>query len=257
MTTLPKGVYISGQGPAIVFLHSSLSTAKQWIPLINRLKDKFTCINIDILGYGNADKVIDEANYDFNVELTRIRLILAHCIADQPYHLVGHSCGGAIALKLAVEQPNQLLSLSLYEPVAFHLLTKGSAEREEADSFAFKVADLSNEQAAQLFTDFWNSKGFFNKLPAKLQAMMAADMQKVNLDFKGLISESYQLTDLATITCKATLYSGLQSPHLSQFLTEKIANALPNGYLCQLEAGHMGPINQAELVLKEMAERIG
>jgi len=256
MTTLPAGAYISGQGPAIIFLHSSLSTAKQWSPLISIIKDKFTCINIDILGYGNADKVIDEENYNFDVELKRIRSIIEKSIGEKAYHLVGHSCGGAIALKLAVEQPKKLLSLSLYEPVAFHLLAKGTAERAEVDSFSFKVAERSNEKAAQVFTDFWNNEGFYLSLPAKLQSLMAADMHKVNLDFKDLISEGYQLSDLAVIKCRATIYSGLQSPHLSRLLALQIAKALPNGELCELNAGNMGPINQAELVLTQMAERI-
>ena len=69
VTILPSGVYITGQGPAIVFLHSSLSSAKQWSPLIQKLKDRFTCINIDILGYGNADNVSDKGNYSFEAEL--------------------------------------------------------------------------------------------------------------------------------------------------------------------------------------------
>lgn len=256
VTILPSGVYITGQGPAIVFLHSSLSSAKQWSPLIQKLKDRFTCINIDILGYGNADKVSDKGNYSFEAELQRIRLILKASIQNSAYHLIGHSCGGAIALKLAVEAPEKLLSLSLYEPVAFHLLIKGSKERAEADSFAGRVANLSNEQAAQFFTDFWNCKGFYQKLPAKLQAAMAADMEKVNLDFKGLISEKYQLVDLHVITCPAVVYSGEQSPSLSQHLAKNIAMALPSGKLQIMDAGHMGPVNQASLVLTKMAEFI-
>ncbi|GHE84992.1 alpha/beta fold hydrolase [Thalassotalea profundi] len=256
MATLPSGVYVKGSGPAVVFLHSSLSTAKQWVPLINIIKDKFTCINIDILGYGNAEKVTDEANYNFDVEVTRIRHIIKTCIGDENYHLVGHSCGGAIALKVAFEAPQKLLSLSLYEPVAFHLLAQGSIERQEAFSFSEKIAGLSNENAAQVFTDFWNYDGFYLSLPSKVQEMMATDMQKVNLDFKGLTCEQYQLNDLSVITCSAVIYSGTQSPHLTQFLAKTIAEALPKGTLCELKAGHMGPIDKAELVLTKIAENI-
>ncbi|XQW86128.1 alpha/beta fold hydrolase [Thalassotalea piscium] len=256
MAKLPSGVYLSGQGPAVVFLHSSLSTARQWGPLTKVLSEKFTCINIDILGYGNAEKVTDKAAYDFSVELQRIRRILTECLDEQAYHLVGHSCGGAIALKLAVENPKKVLSLSLYEPVAFHLLPEGTEERAQSDSFASKIANLSSEQAAQVFTDFWNSEGFYLSLPTKLQTMMAADMEKVSLDFKGLISEKYQLKDLTAITCPSAIYSGSQSPHLSQFLAQEIADRLPNGHLIVMDAGHMGPINQADLVLPKMAEFI-
>ena len=253
---VPAGAYISGKGPAIVFLHSSLSSARQWSPLVKRLQSHFTCINIDILGYGNAEKVLDKANYNFNVELTRIRRIIEASIGDKPYHIIGHSCGGAIALKLAFEAPKKALSLFLYEPVAFHLLKQGSVERAQADSFAEQIAGLSNEKSAQIFTDFWNSEGFFVKLPTKMQTLMAADMNKVNLDFKGLTTETYQLSDLAIISCPANIYSGLKSPLLSQTLAAEIAKALPNGVLKPLNAGHMGPVNQAELVLSTIADDI-
>ena len=44
-----------------------------------------------------------------------------------PVHLVGHSYGGAVALKLAASRPDAVRSLTVIEPVAFHLLIDGSA----------------------------------------------------------------------------------------------------------------------------------
>ena len=136
---LHKGVYISGQGTPVVLIHSSLSSAKQWLLLVKLLEPNFLVINVDILGYGNADKVSDEKNYNFDVEIERIEKVLDCVAPNKPLHIVGHSCGGAIALKLAVEQPERLLSLSLYEPVAFHLLEQGSEARTMSDEFALKV----------------------------------------------------------------------------------------------------------------------
>jgi pimeloyl-ACP methyl ester carboxylesterase len=37
-------------------------------------------------------------------------------------HLVGHSYGGGVALRAAVERPERIASLTLYEPSAFHPL---------------------------------------------------------------------------------------------------------------------------------------
>ncbi|WP_440873758.1 alpha/beta fold hydrolase [Thalassotalea sp. PLHSN55] len=251
--TMP-GVYVNGSGPAIVLLHSSLSSAKQWLPLVGMLKNTFTLINIDILGYGKAPKVADPTNYNFDVEIDRINLAIKQLIGEQSFHLVGHSCGGAIALKLAVQAPEKLLSLSLFEPVAFHLFEQGSENRQLADSFADNVANKDNVAAAIAFTDFWNQAGFFNALPEKMQQLMAADMPKVNLDFIGLISEQYLLNDLAAINCPSVIMTGEYSPALSRDLAKMIANDLPNAKEKSFKAGHMAPISHAQDVQTYIGE---
>ena len=243
---LSSGVYVKGNGPAIVFLHSSLSSAKQWGALIKQLKQDYTCINIDILGYGEAEPVFDEENYSFEQELDRIRHNISLLIGDNPYHLIGHSCGGAIALKLAVEAPTKVLSLSLHEPVAFHLLPQGSKWRNQSDSFARSVYIDDDFEAARLFTNFWNNKGFYDGLPHKLQKVMANDMAKVRLDFKGLMAESYGLDDVAKLSCRAKISLGEDSPQLSRHLAELICKSLPNALLVLTAGGHMSPVSHTE-----------
>jgi pimeloyl-ACP methyl ester carboxylesterase len=250
MTTnnLPKGAYISGQGTPVVLLHSSLSSARQWQPLVKLLEPYFLVINIDILGYGKADRVADEKNYNFDVEIKRIENVLDCVAPNKPFHLVGHSCGGAIALKLAVESPENILSLSLYEPVAFHLLEQGSEARTLADDFARKVAIDDRYKAAEVFTNFWNKEGFFRSLPQKMQDLMARDMPKVSLDFKGLTAEKYSLNDLENIQCRTLMMTGDYSPELSRLLAEKIEFALANVSHINFPAGHMGPVSHGEII---------
>lgn len=253
---LPKGVYISGQGTPVVLLHSSLSSARQWLPLVKLLEPYFLVINIDILGYGNADKVTEPLIYNFDVEIDRIENIIATVASNQAFHLVGHSCGGAIALKLAVQQPDRILSLSLYEPVAFHLLEQGSEARVLADDFANKVAIDDMYQAAEVFTNFWNKEGFFRSLPQKMQDLMAKDMPKVSLDFKGLTREKYTLNDIGFIKCRALIMTGDYSPVLSKLLAGKIGSALANVSHQNFPTGHMGPVSHSEIIHPAIAEFI-
>ena len=253
---LSKGIFVSGSGPAVVFLHSSLSSSRQWQPLVAQLEGDFTCINIDILGYGAADKVADPDNYNFTVEAERINQAINTAIGDQPYHLVGHSCGGAIALKLAVEAPHRLLSLSLFEPVAFHLLPLGTEERAMADAFGQQVARVDNYKAAEMFTELWNRPGFFKALPPKMQASMANDMTKVVLDFKGLTSEQYTVADLGAIKAPSLFLTGKYSPALSHHLAEQIISGLAQVKSVEILAGHMAPISDSGLVLPLIKEFI-
>jgi len=253
---MPKGVKVSGQGPAVVLLHSSLSSSRQWLPLVGLLKNDFTLINIDLLGYGQADKVDDADSYDFELEVSRIRYAIRLVAGDDKYHLVGHSCGGAIALKMAVEEPDKLLSVSLYEPVAFHLLPEGTAERAESDEFARQVLTKDPYTAAEVFTNFWNKPGFFRALPEKMQHLMAADIAKVNLDFKGLMAECYGLNDLSKVLCPSLLMSGEQSPYLSRHLTQLIQGAIPQASVQLFPAGHMAPVSHSDRVHPAIADFI-
>jgi pimeloyl-ACP methyl ester carboxylesterase len=49
-----------------------------------------------------------------------------YAAAGERFHLVGHSFGGAVALKAALVHRDRLLSLALHELVAFGVLTAES-----------------------------------------------------------------------------------------------------------------------------------
>jgi len=245
---LANGITVCGKGPVVVLLHSSLSSAKQWQGLANTLKNDFTVINIDLLGYGDAEQVSDRESYSFEVEVQRILSAVKSAATKQQFHLVGHSCGGAIALKIAVEMPNSVLSLSLFEPVAFHLFAIDSEERKQVIQFSELVHQLSSEHATQAFVDYWNGQGYFEQLPAKIQQQMILGINKVVLDFKGIFTESYGINRVSEIKLPCLFLSGKYSPELSQKLSEKIASCLPTVKYHQIASGHMAPLSHPQLV---------
>jgi len=251
---LSSGVTVSGQGPLIVFLHSSLSSSKQWKKLAGSLSSHFTCINIDLIGYGLAEKVVDKSNFSFDTEISRIMEIVHAVQPNEKFHLIGHSCGGAIALKMAVSIPEQLLSLTMYEPVAFHLLDISSDMRLQLDHFTEQVASLDKDNATKAFVDFWNGDGFFKSLPEKVQGAMSNDIDKVNLDFIGIFHENYGLEALRQLTFPCLVMYGQFTPDVSKNLSESIINNLVNVQSVGVLAGHMGPISHSHLVEPVIAE---
>lgn len=245
-----SGVFVKGNfnGEAVVMLHSSLSSSVQWRTLETKLAEDYLTINIDLLGYGKAPQVENPDSYTLDTECVRIMNAVDNVIGNKFFHLVGHSFGGANALKIALQNSKRILSLSMYEPVAFHLLEEGTEVRQQVIEFAAVVASSSDEQAARHFTDTWNRKGFFDKLPSKIQQLMMADISKVNLDFVGLISEKYTLEDCSQITCPVTLLHGSHSQEISGEVIARLLNALPNVSECEIQAGHMAPISHADEV---------
>ena len=90
-----------------------------WTPVINALKARFRLIAPDLIGYGRTDAWPDEYEFGLDDELRLIEPLIAH----QPggCHVVAHSYGGVVALALARAGRVGIRSLTLIEPVAFHM----------------------------------------------------------------------------------------------------------------------------------------
>lgn len=248
------GIHISGAGQTVFAFHSSLSSSRQWGVLKKLITQEYRLVNVDLLGYGTAEKLID-SDYSFAVELARLDEII-RSLNGEKFHLVGHSCGGALALKVAMTYPQQVASIALYEPVAFHLLEEGTDARAECDLFASKVAVSDAADAARAFTDFWNKVGFFDNLPAKLQLLMAKDMDKVNMDFKALTGEEYTAESLKVLHSPTLIMYGKHSPKLSKTIVDTLLTNISNVQSLSFDAGHMGPIDEAQTIQFAIADFI-
>ncbi|WP_102796674.1 alpha/beta fold hydrolase [Bowmanella denitrificans] len=241
-----QGVYISGnpQGPAVVLLHSSMSSARQWRELAGQLEQDFYILNIDLLGYGQAPKVSQTGAFSLATESERIRQHL-HELGVTRFHLVGHSFGGAIALKLAYELKPMVMSLAVFEPVAFHLLDKQHPGFLEVQALGNEVSQLSAEQAAARFVNYWNGSGYFSAMPQQVQQGFIKQVEKVRLDFVGLMGEPYGLNDYAKICCPVLLLSGRDTRDSAKAVAQSLCSALPHLTYQQVSGGHMAPISHS------------
>ena len=52
MTTTHAQSVAVGKGPTVLCLHSSLVSSAQWLALMNRLKENYRVIVVDLYGYG-------------------------------------------------------------------------------------------------------------------------------------------------------------------------------------------------------------
>lgn len=106
---------VKGQGYAVVFLHGFLEDHSIWNDFSDQLQKKFTCICIDLPGFGKSD-VFDESHpMDFmaiKVKEVLDKEQLGKCI------LVGHSMGGYVSLAFAKLFPEKLSGLVLFHSQA-------------------------------------------------------------------------------------------------------------------------------------------
>jgi pimeloyl-ACP methyl ester carboxylesterase len=99
-----------GSGPALVFVHGSVSTHKDWMPVAKLLADRFTCYAMD--RRGRARSGTGASPYSIDREYEDICAVLA--LAGPGAGLVAHSFGAICAMGAALRAP--VPRLVLYEP---------------------------------------------------------------------------------------------------------------------------------------------
>lgn len=226
----------------LVLLHSSQSASSQWRELIQQLRGHYAIIAVDLLGYGRAPEAQQQACFRLANEVPRIDDALAALEVSAPITLIGHSYGAALALKIAADGDIPVKQLALYEPVAFHILPEDSPGMMEIREVSDAMHGRDAEVCTRTFVDYWNQAGYFDALPAKIQALMVKQAAKVALDFDALLNEPRNAEDYTQVTQPVLLMSGEFSRRSAKAVISALQTVLPNVELISVAAGHMGPL---------------
>jgi pimeloyl-ACP methyl ester carboxylesterase len=209
----------------------------------------------DLYGYGGTASWSGRGAFSLEHETAIVRALLDRF--DEPAHLVGHSYGGAVALHVARTRGEQLRSLTLIEPVAFHLLRAG----DEIDAAALgEITQIAEEVAGSLacgdyvggfgrFVDYWSGPGAWTGLPAAKRAVLAGRLAKVALDFHATIQEPTHLEDFRRIVVPALLVKGACTALPTQRICMRLARTLQSISMKTIAgAGHMSPLTHRDEV---------
>jgi len=261
MTKLPA--YFSvGSGPAVVLLHSTLSSKNQWKSLSAMLEGKFRVIAPDLYGYGDTPMPEQRDNYTLLDEAELLRSLLDRLLPpDEPIHLVGHSFGGAVALRFCHLYRKRVKTLTVFEPVSFHLLDQDDPALapmlEMMQELTSLLAAGSPEKAAATFLDYWNGAGCFDNFPLRIRKDFASRTDKLALDFTALTRTPLTLADFRELRLPVTLIAGRSSRLPALRVAQRLSETLPNCTLKWVETGHMGPVTDPELVNPVILSSIG
>jgi pimeloyl-ACP methyl ester carboxylesterase len=127
--TLPSGLRVravvcepppSAEPPPVaLFVHGWACSAYTWHRNLRVVAEAgIRAIAVDLKGHGLSDKPLDFPGYTLPAMGAHLLDILDALALDEAV-LVGHSMGGAIALRLAIDAPDRVLGLVLPAPVGF------------------------------------------------------------------------------------------------------------------------------------------
>lgn len=103
-----------GERPTLVLVHGFGASKEVWLRFSRHLKDDFHIVAIDLPGHGDSSKPMDK-DYGISSQMGYLRAILAEIGADRP-HLAGNSMGGAIITLYAARFPEEISSITLFNP---------------------------------------------------------------------------------------------------------------------------------------------
>jgi len=252
-TALQKaGVLIEGSGTPIVLLHSSMSSKKQWRELIQSLRDSYRLIAIDLYGYGDTPNPVGKG-FTLDDEVRLVRSVLESALQPgERFHLVGHSYGGVVSLQLARAMPRQLRSLTVYEPIAFHLLPHSDPVVAELLAIQRQVeASLAWHDAGAgvaAFVDYWSGRGAFARLPEERRALFCRQLPKIAMELRAVAGDPTSAASYQRIDAPICLMRGRDSPCAAHVSFAALAAVFPQAQRRLVNAGHLAPATHPALV---------
>lgn len=239
-----------GAGVPVIALHSGGMSGRQWRKLAELLAPNHEVQLPDLLGSGKNPPWPDAEPFEIALDVNAVGRVFERTGSA---HLVGHSYGGLIALMLARSMPQSVLSLSLYDPVAFGVLydppdVLGLANLESARDNPVFTDDARGGSAEWLeaFVDYWNGKGAWSALPVPARAAFEKVGRKVYYEVRSLAGDRTKASAYSGIHAPTLLLTGEHTPAAARGVIARLASALPNAERVEIPgAGHMGPITHA------------
>ena len=251
-----------GSGEPLVLLHAGGSSGKQWVKTASLLEDRFRVVAPDLWGFGLTESWPGEESLTHDHQA----LLVARVIEEVRWgsaHLVGHSYGGATALRLALRRKDLVKTLILIEPILTPLLRLAGEEQAFREYFDMAQAFLSNaatgklEEAWRGFIDYRNGPGTWQALPEGSKARFTAGTSSAVAGFHSNLSNPTSLEDVRRVQLPVLVMCGERTTSPDRRVTEILREQLPR---CQYAiipgADHMSPLSHPEVIAKAIRRHV-
>jgi pimeloyl-ACP methyl ester carboxylesterase len=164
-----------------------------------------------------------------------------------PAHVIGHSYGGNVALRLAADRPELVRSLVVHEPALIGLLDDDPATQPEAARLREDVRLLSGlidrgrtEEAAREFVNgFAGDSGAWGRLSPEWKRTFVQNAPRWREELTDPATDRPEMAQLADFMSPVLITEGLLSPPFLRRMSEALQSRLRNAYTARLPGvGH-------------------
>ncbi|MFM7334146.1 MAG: alpha/beta fold hydrolase [Tabrizicola sp.] len=245
-------VWEQGGDRPVLALHCMLAHAGVWAGMA-RMLHGVDLSAPDAIGHGQSAAWNGQA--PFHRQATDVAIEMSERLGKgRPIDLIGHSFGGTVALRLALERPDLVRSLVLIEPVLFAAGrgTDAFAEIALLDQRVSGCLPDNPEGAAWAFHGFWGTGGRLSDLPEHQRDYIIERIALVPLSTDVLARDAAGILrpgGLEGFPCPVTLLEGASSPRSVSVIQTTLAARFPQSTRVVVQnAGHMLPVTHPKAV---------
>lgn len=251
----------AGQGEPVLFVHGAFADHRAWEPIREEVAQNFRFIAYTQREFGTSEWP-EEPKFARDVhEADLVALLEAW---GEPMHLVGYSYSGPIVLQAAMDRPDMVRRIVIFEP-ALPTVVEGKPEHEQAlasygagwGPVAEAAKQGGGENAVQIAIEhvFGLSEGEFESLPAEARAMFSDNNHTVSKLLGAPPPTPMTCEDLGKIETPVLVLWGTDTLPFFEAAAKEVAACLPNARLEEIPgAGHGGPLqNRDDFLQKTMS----
>jgi pimeloyl-ACP methyl ester carboxylesterase len=221
---------------------------------MDRLAARFRVLAVDMYGYGKSPAWPDDQPLSLADEASLLGPVFE--AAGDRVHVVGHSYGGAVALKAALANPGRFASLVLFEPVLFAALIAEDPHQPAAreimavrDDTVAAVDHGDLDASAARFVNYWMGPGGWARMPEPRRQAVATAMRKVKAEWHATFTEPTPLSAFAVLDVPTLCMTGSDSPASSRAVARLLTKTLPQVTILEIDGvGHMAPVTHPDRV---------
>lgn len=237
--------FIEGNGPVVVMLAGGPYGATGFETHAKTLAPDFKVVRLQTLIADRAHKKgLLPADYSLDSESAAVARTLDALGITGPVHIIGEAFGAVVALDFALDHPQRVRTLTMFEPPAFWVMPDSAAAAEPGLAAAIAVtrelvpsADASNEQVAAFMcvmgtcgaelpdegsTELKN----WEALRAALRGFSAVPMHRDSVD------------RLKAFTTPVLLMAGSETVDFHRRINDRLAAQLPRIEQAAISGGH-------------------
>ena len=158
--------------PPFLLVHGYTGSSLDWADVQPSLAEHRRVVAYDQRGHGESTNTGDPASYTFDALVADLGA-LVDALDLAPFDLLGHSMGGIVALRYALEHPEQVRSLILMDTFAE---PAGALPQDMIDGLVAKARTDGMGAVLEVMRPFM--EGMMSQQPPERRAVLAARMER-------------------------------------------------------------------------------
>jgi pimeloyl-ACP methyl ester carboxylesterase len=247
-----------GAGDPVLFIHGMPTSSRLWSGIIERLRDRFTCIAVDLPGLGRSPQ-IPYGPKQLEILAEQIEQIRAEHNIEK-WHVVGHDAGSAVAVHYAYRFQERVDHLVLLSPAMF-------PELKPFHLFRLMRMPVIGELLAPLVSSiFW--KVAMRLAVGESRAELDGIVEEFRAPFAGWLG-AWRLMSVMRFGKPAELLAGVPGmlPQLSiptlifhgahdkavpKRFAQRASDLIPRSKFLVVDSGHFLPLSKPDLLATEL-----